>query len=248
MNENKSKLILELNKESIQKKIYELSGYYDETKLIEFKKSKIKNDDLTYLANYYNSDKGTVYGCSHNYTSIYSKIFEDHRKISKDTEIKLFEIGVASASSLKMWSSYFDNIKITGIDINPSCENFCKDFSNIKIIIGDVLNTKINENYDIIIDDGSHLADDIIETFHKLYPKLNKNGIYVIEDLKTCSNISYIKSHFKFKNRKYSDNIDKFIEMNDRNRLDIFFNYLDNNNIKYYKNLKGNSEICFIYN
>ena len=247
MNKNIIKLIVENNKQFTDKKMYELSGYYDETNLKEFSKNKIKNDDLTFLANYYNSDKGTIYGCAHNYTKVYTSMFKNYKEISKDTEIKLFEIGVASASSLKMWSSFFDKISITGIDINPSCKDFCKEFDNIEIIIGDVLKKEINDTYDIIIDDGSHLADDIIESFQKLYPKLNKDGIYVIEDLKTCNNISYIKAHFKFKHRKYSDNLDKFIEMNSRDKIEKFYEQLKDNKIKHCVEITGNSEICFIY-
>ena len=38
---------------------------------------------------------------------------------------------------------------------------------------------------DIIIDDGSHLNEHIIETFKILFPKLKDGGIYVVEDIQT---------------------------------------------------------------
>lgn len=38
---------------------------------------------------------------------------------------------------------------------------------------------------DIIIDDGSHINEHVIETFKFLFPKLKNGGIYVIEDTQT---------------------------------------------------------------
>ena len=246
MNQNKIRLVLSKDNKD---KLLINNGFYDNTKLNEIHMKRIKSSNLTLLANHYKSDKGTVYGCSHNYT----KIYEDNFKIIKDKsdnkdQIKLLEIGVACGSSLKMWASYFENSKIIGVDINQECKNLCKDFNNIEIKIGDILNLDLDENYDIIIDDGSHLADDILQTFYKLFPFLNKGGIYVIEDLKACSNIDYVKSHFKFKDRKYSENIEKFVEMNSRPKIDEFYECLNKHKFKFKKYINNNSEICFIYN
>ena len=38
---------------------------------------------------------------------------------------------------------------------------------------------------DIIIDDGSHINEHVIDTFKLLFPKLNDGGIYVVEDTQT---------------------------------------------------------------
>ena len=38
---------------------------------------------------------------------------------------------------------------------------------------------------DIIIDDGSHLNEHIIESFKILFPKLKDGGVYAIEDIQT---------------------------------------------------------------
>jgi len=37
----------------------------------------------------------------------------------------------------------------------------------------------------IIIDDGSHVSEHVITSFHTLFPYLANNGIYVVEDLHT---------------------------------------------------------------
>ena len=39
--------------------------------------------------------------------------------------------------------------------------------------------------FHIIIDDGSHINEHVIETFNLLFPKLKDGGVYVIEDTQT---------------------------------------------------------------
>ena len=43
---------------------------------------------------------------------------------------------------------------------------------------------------DIIIDDGSHLNEHVIESFRLLFPSLAPGGLYVVEDTQT----SYLES------------------------------------------------------
>ena len=71
------------------------------------------------------------------------------------------------------------------------------------------INKIINQygNFDIIIDDGSHLKKDVIKSFHMLFPYLNNNGLYVVEDMQTSYNhffggnpfdLKYSSSHMNF--------------------------------------------------
>ena len=65
------------------------------------------------------------------YLDTYNKYFLERRN-----DIKVFvEIGVLNGNSLKMWSEYFPNAIIYGLDINPDCKRFESD--RIKILIGD---------------------------------------------------------------------------------------------------------------
>lgn len=65
-----------------------------------------------------------------NYFNIYERYFNSFR--SKNP--RFLEIGVQYGGSLKMWSEYFENAKIFGIDINPDCKKL--EDGNINIQIG----------------------------------------------------------------------------------------------------------------
>mgnify|MGYP000120825753 FL=1 len=77
---------------------------------------------------------------------------------------KVLEIGVQTDRSVKMWEEYFPNAEIYGLDIDKSCKEYEK--GRIKIIIGDQNSQacleKLPNDFDIIIDDGSHIEKHVI--------------------------------------------------------------------------------------
>jgi hypothetical protein len=143
---------------------------------------------LTELADYYKTDKGNV---KHRYTEIYDRYVRELR----DQKINLLEIGVANGCSLKMWHDYFMNGDINGIDIRTECQQLCKNYPRIKITIGDATKLSTERDFDLIIDDGSHISLDIVETFFLQWPRLKKGGLYIIEDL-NCTYNDYIWKYF----------------------------------------------------
>jgi len=213
----------------------------------EYVKEKVNSQDLSFLANYYITDKGNKYGKAHNYVLHYQKHFD---KI-KDNKLNILEIGIAAGSSLKMWSSYFPNSTIYGIDINPECLKIeslkTEDFQNVKLLIGDASEYDFKDiKFDIIIDDGSHLPVDIISTYKNLSQNLNEEGIYVIEDLKTCESKGYILALKKIKQEFKDMTNEKFVELNSKESLISFLNNIqENKTVSHYNNDK--SEIAFIY-
>lgn len=135
-----------------------------------------------------NTDKGTT----HSYLEVYDELFKDL------SNINLLEIGTQYGGSLKLWRDKFPNSKIYGVDINPQGNP-----EGVKIITADATK-KIKElediKFDIIIDDGSHKIEDQLKTLEIFYPKLNKNGLYIIEDIQDID-----KDKHKFKNAKIID-------------------------------------------
>jgi hypothetical protein len=111
----------------------------------------------------------------------------------REESISLLEIGVQNGGSLDTWSEYFSKAKqFVGCDINPKCADLKYEDERISIIVGNANATatfqeiigKCSE-YDIIIDDGSHISSDVITSFMNYFPLLKPGGIYVVEDTHT---------------------------------------------------------------
>ena len=118
----------------------------------------------------------------------YLKWYNFHFYPMRERVKKILEIGVDRGESLLMWKEYFPNAEIHGLDIQKECMKFNK--GRIKIHICDQSDQiflkefgEKNNFFDIIIDDGSHIHDHIIKSFTSLYPYLNNNGYYVVEDI-----------------------------------------------------------------
>lgn len=146
---------------------------------------------LTAIADFFKTDKGTI---KHAYTDIYARYLEPLRHKS----VRLLEIGVACGSSLKMWSKYLGtSSKIVGVDIRQECASLCQNYDNIKIMIADAASTTIPGPFDVIVDDGSHVSEDIVKTWNRLWPALSPGGYYIVEDMR-CTHDSNYQKNFTF--------------------------------------------------
>jgi SAM-dependent methyltransferase len=157
---------------------------------------------LTRIANKQTTDKGTVHYEAHGYTEIYGEYIPPVGKF------KLFEIGIWHGDSIRMWNEYNPDIDVYALDINPNVFNFLKGSEKFKIYIGNqsdesyllnILN-EANNDFDFVIDDGSHNHDDILNSFRVLFPKMKKGSIYFIEDLHATSaqKNNLVKNLFSF--------------------------------------------------
>ena len=137
---------------------------------------------------------GTKYGTdkvTHGYMEIYASYF----KKNKEKEITLLEIGVYNGASIVTWREYFPHAYIVGMDVEEKSSLFNPLPGRNSFFTGDqgdtgdleVICEKINKDtgkgFDIIIDDGSHFQHDMMFSFGKLFPHMNKGGVYVIEDM-----------------------------------------------------------------
>ncbi len=122
----------------------------------------------------------------------YFGIYDRHFSWFRGKSVTFLEIGVSKGGSLQMWQRYFGPLaRIIGIDIDPSCREH--EQPGISVRIGDQGNPDFLQEVidefgvpDIVLDDGSHQMAHINATFDFLYPKLPKNGIYMVEDLHTA--------------------------------------------------------------
>lgn len=165
--------------------------------------------ELISLADKYGTDK---WG-SHYYAQHYDRHFSKFR----NEKIKILEIGVGGYSdpdkggeSLRMWKEYFKEGLIYAIDIfdkHGLAEERIEIFqgSQVDNVFLQSIVDQVGE-FDIIIDDGSHINKHIISTFEFMFQYLKSGGLYVVEDLQT----SYWKNDggdsFNLRNRKTAMN------------------------------------------
>jgi len=146
---------------------------------------------LTLIANRLGIDKGTLPEIQgHGYTEVYGDLFEPLLGMP----IKMMEIGVYDprfpGGSIKLWDEYFPDLYFVGMDINPEAKKFDND-DRTHIFIGDQNSKRdliecmycFGDDFDIIIDDGSHYGEHIIRSFANLFPYVKPGGYYIIEDL-----------------------------------------------------------------
>lgn len=148
-----------------------------------------KNPNLT-VSEAFCRHKGNIADKWEGYLAIYDNILERKRSQCID----FLEIGVNNGGSLEVFAEYFHQARtITGVDINPRCGKIPFSDNRISVIIGNSntketrqLLAKRAEDYDLILDDGSHQSEDIINTFVNLVSLVSPGGTYIIEDL-CCS-------------------------------------------------------------
>ena len=120
----------------------------------------------------------------HGYIPFYEKFFEN--RIFKN----IAEFGVFQGNSIRWLLERFPDAKIYGADISPLEENWPVD-SRFQFIQLDqaskeqVRNFLSLENFDLIIEDGSHQPLHQINCLIEGLKSLNPNGIYILEDVQT---------------------------------------------------------------
>ncbi len=151
---------------------------------------------LTGLANLFGSDKG---GIKHNYCKIYSRILEEALNRVSPNDLVIGEVGVACGASLRMWAHHLPKSQIVGFDIRSECQALCGDMPNVEIVIGDATKASTFEGrrFDIFVDDGSHVAEHIVQTFNQVWGNIKPGGFYVVEDIACTYNPNYSESLLK---------------------------------------------------
>ena len=151
----------------------------------------------------YGSDKGSININSswHNYTTFYYSIFKDLR----EKNLRVFELGLGTnnvsipsnmgiygrpGASLYGWSEFFQNSNIFGADIDmdilfnsDKIKTFYCDQTNPEIIQKMWNESELQDNFDIIIEDGLHTFTANVCFFENSIHKLKQNGYYIIEDI-----------------------------------------------------------------
>tara|TARA_Y100000591_G_scaffold157113_2_gene135147 strand:- start:943 stop:1797 length:855 start_codon:yes stop_codon:yes gene_type:complete len=159
------------------------------------------NQDINYLFEYFNSDKGQTFIDqypepfkrrknknkieAHGYSIIYEKYFKPY----KNKTINILELGSFYGNASAAMFFYFKNANIYGADINPDMFKYTSrrikslyvNSSSRESIYSNLI--KKNIAFSIIIEDASHMLKDQILSLFMLFKKLESGGLFVIEEI-----------------------------------------------------------------
>ena len=169
---------------------------------------KLMASELCMIGSKYDTDKSSqrknvsnTRHC-HPYTLFYNAFFKKQRY----DKLNIAEIGILDGASLLMWREYFNNSNIYGFEYNNDLiNNFKLNYDNTNITLSNInvkseLNIynifqKINNKYDIIIDDSTHEFEDQIKVIKNVHSFLKPGGVLIIEDIfKKYNENSYIEN------------------------------------------------------
>jgi hypothetical protein len=161
------------------------------------------------LVNKYGTAKDTVHtfsdkGTDHTYINFYQDQFRPYK-----SKVKMLEIGIMTGGSLLLWSKYFDNYKLTGIDLSPSWSSKAEFQQRLENDPNIELNFNISSTnkeyaerfaddmFDIILDDGDHDPATQFDTFKTYFKKLKTTGTYYIEDVRGQAEFTQILENIR---------------------------------------------------
>jgi demethylmacrocin O-methyltransferase len=151
---------------------------------------------LDELANKYNTDKGSQYSGPSRHG--YAPIYDEYLNKWKSKNIKMLEVGVCmegteGGHSIYMWNEYFENAKIYTFDIvDMSNHPSVSQNDNVFFFKGDqgerndfisMYQSFGNENFDFILEDGSHEVHHQIISLGHLFKYVKPGGFYILEDM-----------------------------------------------------------------
>jgi cephalosporin hydroxylase len=176
------------------------------------------------------TDKNTV----HSYLPLYQKLLVSKKETAKN----VLEVGICYGGSIKLWSDFFTNANVYGLDI-INIQNVWESIKNKEKIIlhastdaynNDFFTTHfLNKNlkFDFMLDDGPHTLESM-KQFIKLYSQImTDDGILIIEDVQSWDWIDLLKN-------EVPEDLKQFIKIYDlranKNRYDDIVFTIDKSN------------------
>ncbi len=157
------------------------------------------------------TDKNTT----HSYLDLYHFLLQSKKETAKN----VLEVGIHKGGSIKLWSDYFPNAQVYGLDIQRRelVWEELKNKENIHIYAEQnaydeffFKNEFLDKNikFDFMIDDGPHTLPSMIQ-FIKLYSQLiTEDGILIIEDVQQIEWLNMMKAEVPEHLKKYVQTYD----------------------------------------
>ena len=152
---------------------------------------------LVELANNSRTDKNTL----HSYLPLYDTLLSSKKLTAKN----VLEVGIFLGGSIKLWSDYFPNAIVNGVDIMKMSDVWDEIKNNDRIALftctdaydySFIQKTFIKKNikFDFVLDDGPHTLYSQIK-FIQLYSQvLADDGILIIEDVEDIGWLDILKT------------------------------------------------------
>jgi hypothetical protein len=129
------------------------------------------------------TDKNTTHSYLDTYESLFGRL--------RESAIRVMEIGIYDGGSIALWSDYFPNATVYGVDITPlrPAAMFLNSYNrvNLKTQVDAYSPTTLSwwngTKFDVIVDDGPHTLASMkvcVSSYSKL---LTDTGILVVEDI-----------------------------------------------------------------
>lgn len=178
------------------------------------------------------TDKNTI----HSYLPVYENLLIKNKFKAKN----ILEIGIQDGGSIKLWADYFINAKVVGIDIididsiHADIKNndritiyASSDAYNIDFFNNNFLNKDVK--FDLLVDDGPHTLQSMIEFITNYSQIMTDDGILIIEDIQSQDWIDILKN-------SVPENLKKYIKIYDlrqnKGRYDDILFTIDKFNIE----------------
>jgi hypothetical protein len=205
----------------------------------------LKDQMLSAFADNTRTDKNT----SHSYLDLYQFLLSSRKEFS----MNVLEIGIDKGGSIKMWHDYFPNAIIHAIDI-LSINDIWSELQNkprIQLYTSrnaydpDFVKTNFIDKSikcEIILDDGPHTIDSMIQ-FIKLYSQiLTDNGILIIENVQSMDWLPYLEA-------AVPENLKKYVRVHDlrhlKNQYDDIMFTINKTNTTDFKEVFNNNNSPF---
>lgn len=172
------------------------------------------------------TDKNTV----HSYLPLYQSLLVHKKETAKN----VLEIGIHRGGSIRLWSDFFTQAQVHGIDVMP-LEDIWEGIRKENITLHTLTDAYqsefvarefVNKNiqFDFMLDDGPHSLESMLQFIRLYSPLMTDSGILIIEDVQSWDWIESLK-------KEVPDNLKQFIKVYDlrgnKNRYDDIVFTLD---------------------
>lgn len=152
------------------------------------------------------TDKNTT----HSYLELYQQLLETKKHTAKH----VLEVGMQYGGSIKLWSDFFTNATVYGMDI-ANGEHIYSDIAgkpNIVLLTSidaysdEVFSKEIlgrNIKFDFMLDDGPHTYESMVKFIHLYSQVMTDDGILIIEDVAHIDWLDSLKNEVPQHLRQY---------------------------------------------